>query len=72
MKKISITGTKGKTTVTNILAEVLPVLEKKVLHVNTNGAYLNGKSVITKKQSQAIWDIVPTVSPGRFLYHIGD
>lgn len=72
MKKITITGTKGKTTVSNILADVLRKLEPKVLHVDTNGAYINGELVISKLQSQATWDVVPTVCPGRFLYLLHD
>lgn len=68
MKKITITGTKGKTTVSNVLASVLSSFEPKVLHVDTNGAHLNGKLVIDKKISQVTWDVVPTVAPGRFLY----
>jgi|GEM_PF-637956 len=68
MKKITITGTKGKTTVSNVLANILQKLEKKVLSVDTNGAYINGKMMISKSQSQLVWDVVPTVAPGRFLY----
>jgi len=72
MKKITITGTKGKTTVSNVLASVLRQIEPKVLHVDTNGAYVNGKLEISKKQSQQMWDVVPTVAPGRFLYLMVD
>lgn len=72
MKKITITGTKGKTTISNVLAQVLCQFEGKVLNVDTNGAFLNGKLVISKSQSQLIWDVVPTVSPGRFLYLLND
>ncbi len=68
MKKITITGTKGKTTVSSILADILREVEPKVLRVDTNGAYLNGELKVSKIQSQTTWDLVPTVSPGRFLY----
>lgn len=72
MKKITITGTKGKTTVSSVLATVLQAVESKVLNVDTNGAYINGEMIISKSQSQLIWDLVPTVSPGRFLYLLHD
>lgn len=72
MKKITITGTKGKTTVSSVLADVLRSVEDKVLNVDTNGAYINGEMIISKSQSQLIWDVVPTVSPGRFLYLLHD
>ncbi len=72
MKKITITGTKGKTTVSSVLATVLRSVENKVLNVDTNGAYINGELVMSKSDSQLIWDIVPTVAPGRFLYLLHD
>jgi cyanophycin synthetase len=72
MKKITITGTKGKTTVSSVLATVLQSVESKVLNVDTNGAYINGEMVMSKSDSQLIWDIVPTVAPGRFLYLLHD
>lgn len=72
MKKITITGTKGKTTVSSVLATVLRSVENKVLNVDTNGAYINGKLVMSKSDSQLIWDVVPTVAPGRFLYLLHD
>lgn len=72
MKKITITGTKGKTTVSTLLAQILRSTGEDVLNVDTAGAYLNGKQVLTKLQSQMVWDIVPTVAPGRFLYLLND
>ncbi len=72
MKKITITGTKGKTTVSSVLATVLRSVENKVLNVDTNGAYINGELIMSKSDSQLIWDVVPTVAPGRFLYLLHD
>lgn len=72
MKKLTITGTKGKTTVSTLLAQVLRVTGEVVLNVDTAGVYLNGKQVLTKSQSQTVWDVVPTVAPGRFLYLLND
>jgi UDP-N-acetylmuramyl tripeptide synthase len=68
MKKITITGTKGKSTVSAILAQVLASIEPHILKVDTSGAYVNGKLAISKQLSQKMWDLVPTVAPGRFLY----
>jgi len=72
LKKICITGTKGKTTVSAVLAQVLAVLEPEVLKVDTAGVYLNGELKLSKSDSQRIWDVVPTVAPGRFLYLMND
>lgn len=68
MKKVTITGTKGKTTVSSLLALILQQVEDKILNVDTSGAYINGDIIINKSQSQLIWDVVPTIAPGRFLY----
>jgi cyanophycin synthetase len=68
MKKITITGTKGKSTVSAVLAQVLASVEPNILKVDTSGAYVNGRLAISKQLSQKIWDVVPTVAPGRFLY----
>jgi len=67
---ISVTGTKGKTTVVNILSDVLRRSGNfdNVLHVDTTGHYLNGKRKSTLQDSLALWGLVPTVSPGRYLY----
>lgn len=68
MKKITITGTKGKSTVSFLLEEVLKNFEDNILRTDTHGVYLNGKLKLTKEQSQAVWRLVPTNAPGRFLY----
>ncbi|MDK2899326.1 MAG: UDP-N-acetylmuramoyl-L-alanyl-D-glutamate--2,6-diaminopimelate ligase [Patescibacteria group bacterium] len=72
MKKITITGTKGKTTVSSILALVLGCSENTVLNVNTVGVYVNGNLIVDRVTSQLIWGIVPTIAPGRFLYLLHD
>jgi cyanophycin synthetase len=72
MKKIAITGTKGKTTVSSIISQVLQNVEPAVLRVDTSGAYLNNELKISKAMSQIIWDVVPTVAPGRFLYLLAE
>ncbi|HUP26599.1 MAG TPA: Mur ligase family protein [Candidatus Limnocylindrales bacterium] len=65
---ITITGTKGKTTTSYLVAEVLQALGRDVLRVDTTGHYLNGKQRSTLSDSKQIWGLVPSVSPGRFLY----
>ena len=73
VQKISITGTKGKTTVTNVLAEVLLKLGvPHVLHVNTLGHFINGKQKSDFLFSNRIWGLVPTVAPGKYLYELKD
>ncbi len=68
MKIISITGTKGKTTTTNIIADVLYRLGHHTLHVNTLGHYVNGVQRSTVADSQRVWGIkTPTLVPGRYL-----
>lgn len=66
--KISITGTKGKTTVSNVVASVLQQLSYDVLRVDTTGHYVNGEQHSTLEDSKLLWNLVPSVSPGRYLY----
>lgn len=68
--KICITGTKGKTTVTAVISEVLEQYYETVLKVDTKGHYINGVQKGTMEESKAIWGLVPSVSPGRFLYEL--
>lgn len=68
---ISITGTKGKTTVSNILFSVLKEIKNEdVLLVDTEGVYMNNTPKETFDDSWKLYRLVPTVSPGRFLYHL--
>ena len=68
MKKIAVTGTKGKTTVVNVVASVLQKLDQNVLKVDTTGHYVNGERKSTLDDSKNTWKLVPTVSPGRYLW----
>jgi UDP-N-acetylmuramyl tripeptide synthase len=72
IKKITVTGTKGKTTVVNFLAQILLYSKKfeSVLHVNTTGHFVNGKRKSTLQDSSDVWGVVPSVSPGRYLYEL--
>ncbi len=67
---ISITGTKGKTTIARLLEEVYTKSKRETLLVDTHGHYLNQKRKSTDKDSLKTFGIIPTVCPGRFLYEI--
>jgi cyanophycin synthetase len=66
--KIAITGTKGKTTVTYVVADVLRRLKYDVLKVDTTGHFVNGEQRSTLEDSRNLWNLVPSVCPGRYLY----
>lgn len=72
MKKISITGTKGKTTISRLLNYFYIKQKRPTLLVDTDGYYLNGKIKGTMRDSLDLWGLVPTVCPGRFLYELKD
>ncbi|MEK7603141.1 MAG: Mur ligase family protein [Patescibacteria group bacterium] len=65
---VAVTGTKGKTTVVKVLAQVLRGLGKNVMHVDTTGHFVNGVRRSTLDDSKRIWSLVPSVGPGRYLY----
>ncbi len=66
---VSVTGTKGKTTVVNVLADLLKALtNKKTLHVTTVGHFVDGEQQSSAADSYATWGLVPTVCPGRYLH----
>lgn len=69
---ITVTGTKGKTTVTRLLNYIFCNHTKKfnVLYVDTDGHYFNNKRKGTLKDSKKLYGLVPTVCPGRFLYRL--
>lgn len=64
---ISITGTKGKSTVTYLMADILQRYGETVLRVDTTGYYINGEQKGTPESSKRVARLVPTVCPGRFL-----
>lgn len=68
MKKISVTGTKGKTTTVYLVADILQRLHRNVLKVDTTGHFINGVRKSTLQDSQDVWGLVPSVCPGRYLY----
>lgn len=72
MRKIAVTGTKGKTTVVNVVATILFELNNDVLKVDTTGHYVNGEQKSTLEDSKRIWGLVPTVCPGRYLSECAD
>lgn len=70
---ITVTGTKGKTTVVSVVAEVLKNVNFNVVHVTTNGHYVNGVQKSTLDDSKNIWGLkTPTLLPGRYLCEFTD
>ncbi len=67
MNILSITGTKGKTTVTRGIAFVLHSLGMRTLRVDTDGHYVNERRKSTLQDSRNLFNKAPTVCPGKFL-----
>jgi cyanophycin synthetase len=65
---ISITGTKGKTTISRVLDYLYRRLKKETLLVDTDGYYLNGRKRGSLQDSVDLYGLYTTVCPGRFLY----
>ncbi|HSW37751.1 MAG TPA: Mur ligase family protein [Candidatus Saccharimonadales bacterium] len=63
---ISVTGTKGKSTIVYILAQILSQ-SQNTLRVDTTGCYINGDKKSGFEDSTRLAGLVPTVAPGRFL-----
>ncbi len=65
---IAITGTKGKSTTTNMLASLLRTLGVRTLHVTTSGHYVDGQQKSTIADSKRIWGLkTPSLVPGRYM-----
>lgn len=65
---ISVTGTKGKTTVVSVLADVLQREGRNVLHVETSGHFVNSERRSESGDSLKIWGIrTVTAMPGKYL-----
>ena len=71
-KTISVTGTKGKTTTVYVIDEILRKLTHKTLRVDTTGHFVNGVQKSTLDDSLAVWHLVPTKAPGRYLWEFRD
>lgn len=67
---ISVTGTKGKTTTVAVIADVLQSLGCNTLKVDTTGHFVNGERKSTLDDARRVWGLVPTVSPGRYLFEV--
>ncbi len=70
MKLITVTGTKGKTTVVRLLDHIFQGLFFNTLRVDTDGHYVNGKQESNYEISKKIWGVVPNVCPGRYLFEL--
>lgn len=70
---ITVTGTKGKTSVVRALHAVLQGLSTDpVLAVDTHRIVLGNTAIATYNSSKETSGLVPTVCPGRFLIHLAD
>jgi cyanophycin synthetase len=67
MKIISVTGTKGKTTVVRSLSNVIYRARGNTLRVDTDGYYINEKQKGDLALSKNLCGLVSSVCPGRFL-----
>jgi cyanophycin synthetase len=67
MKIITVTGTKGKTTVTRVLSNVIHSIGNNTLRVDTDGYYINEIQKGDLEESKAIFSCLPTVSPGKYI-----
>lgn len=67
MKIISVTGTKGKTTIVRALDHVIGNMGIKTLRVDTDGHYIKGKQQSTCDDSRNLFRKRPTVCPGKYL-----
>lgn len=64
---ITVTGTKGKTSIVRLIDFALSSVYDQVLRVDTSGAYVDGKLIINEDESRERWGYTPTNCPGRFL-----
>lgn len=64
---LSVTGTKGKTSVVRALDHVLMPTVDYLLRVDTEGAWVNGQHELTHDDSKLIWGLAPANAPGRFI-----
>ena len=66
-KIISVTGTKGKTTIVRLLDEVYKSLGEETLRVDNDGYFFNGKIQGDSDWSLEQFGSIPTICPGKFL-----
>jgi len=67
MKIITVTGTKGKTTVVRVLSNIFHNLGINILRVDTDGYYINEIQKGDLEESKKIFSCLPTVSPGKYI-----
>lgn len=68
MKKIAVTGTKGKTTVVRLINIILLHLNYKTLSVDSEYIVLNWEKILDEKYSKTVYGLIPWRCPGRFLH----
>ncbi len=64
---ISVTGTKGKTTVVRALSNIIHQLGENTLRVDTDGYYINEVKKGDLSESKKLFSLVPTVCPGKYI-----
>lgn len=65
---VSVTGTKGKTTVVSVVADVLRRVGCNVMHVDTSGHFVNGQRRSVGADSLKIWGVrTVTAMSGKYL-----
>lgn len=65
---ISVTGTKGKTTVVNVISTILRAAGQNTLHVDTSGHFVNGERRSVAADTLRIWGVrTVTALPGKYL-----
>lgn len=67
---ISVTGTKGKTSVLRALSAVLSPYIDHILRVDTEGAWLDGELKLSHTDSKRLWGLAPGNAPGRFITYL--
>jgi cyanophycin synthetase len=73
MKIFSITGTKGKTSITRLLSYLLHALGENVLRVDSEGHLVNEVKQSTFGDSIHLFgNLAPTVCPGKYLITMKD
>lgn len=67
---VTITGTKGKTSIARVADALFCHFDYGVLRVDTDGHFINGRQRSNREESYEKWGLVPNVCPGRFLYDL--
>ncbi len=64
---ISVTGTKGKSSVVQLIGSVFDMLEPIVLRVDTTGAYMKAERIADVAESIRLFGYGTAVAPGKYM-----